>query len=332
MHQKAWLQHPIDEGGGGVQIRGVATITSEVIRRVRSYLSIVVPVCILQIFFHLRRLGESAVTWSLGAATLLDNPNQRIPPSLSLSILFRSFFHLRQLGGHAGGGAAALDNPDQRICDDVGAFCRSSTSIALALVKKVMNSVAFASEWGGGRRKRKGEDGRKGSRSVSPPPLPSHPRPSSHALPPLLPHSSGVLWSVSPMLVVMLFAYALVGTFATTGIFGKVQRQYMGSAWAVHVDNYGAVALYCATQMGPSYFILRCTLWSHPAGPIHTPPFPRTHAWPRPPPYQVLTNLYFRILALEGDLRFSLVRVREHAESIAFYRGDIQVWKGMGDV
>ena len=32
----------------------------------------------------------------------------------------------------------------------------------------------------------------------------------------------GVLWGVSPTLVVMLFAYAAFGTVATTGIFGKV--------------------------------------------------------------------------------------------------------------
>ena len=32
----------------------------------------------------------------------------------------------------------------------------------------------------------------------------------------------GVLWSVSPTLVVMLFGYAAIGTLATTSIFGKV--------------------------------------------------------------------------------------------------------------
>jgi len=43
----------------------------------------------------------------------------------------RAFFHLRQLGAGTGlsstGGGhqqPPLDNPDQRICDDVGAFCR----------------------------------------------------------------------------------------------------------------------------------------------------------------------------------------------------------------
>ena len=31
--------------------------------------------------------------------------------------------------------------------------------------------------------------------------------------------------------------------------------------------------------------------------------------------------LAYRVLQLEADLRFALVRVREHAESVAFYSG-----------
>ncbi|KAG1670562.1 hypothetical protein FOA52_012134 [Chlamydomonas sp. UWO 241] len=115
--------------------------------------------------------------------------------------------------GGVGSASATVDNPDQRICDDVGAFCRSSSSLTLALIKKVFNCAAFA----------------------------------------------GVLWSVSPTLVYFLFGYAIFGTFATTAVFGKV-----------------------------------------------------------------LTVLYFQLLAREGDMRFSLVRVREHAESIAFYAGGAQ--------
>jgi putative ATP-binding cassette transporter len=137
--------------------------------------------------------------------------------------------------------APLVDNPDQRICDDTAQFCRSSTSIILMVVKKLFNSVAFASEW-----------------SLEPG-CSSHPgHPLTFTLTASLPtHScAGVLWSLSPTLVYFLFLYATIGTIATTAVFGRV-----------------------------------------------------------------LTSYYFRLLAAEANTRFALVRIREHAESIAFYRG-----------
>lgn len=38
--------------------------------------------------------------------------------------------------------AATIDNPDQRICDDIAAFVRSSTSITLSLCKKVSSTCS----------------------------------------------------------------------------------------------------------------------------------------------------------------------------------------------
>lgn len=111
----------------------------------------------------------------------------------------------------AASGLGGIDNPDQRICDDVAAFIRSSLALTLTLCRKIFNCVAFA----------------------------------------------GVLWGVSGHLVLFMLVYAAVGTFVTTAMFGRV-----------------------------------------------------------------LSSLYYRTIAREADLRFSFVRVREHAESIAFYRGE----------
>lgn len=70
---------------------------------------------------------------------------------------------------------------------------------------------------------------------------------------------AGVLWSISPKLVVFLLSYALLGTFGTAAVFGAP-----------------------------------------------------------------LTRLKQKLLRLEADLRFGLVRLRENAEAIAFYGGDVR--------
>ncbi|KAK9810744.1 hypothetical protein WJX73_004440 [Symbiochloris irregularis] len=106
---------------------------------------------------------------------------------------------------------AELDNPDQRICEDVPAFVDASTVLCMGLLRKVFNIVGFA----------------------------------------------GVLWSISPKLVFILLTYCTVGTWLTATAFGKR-----------------------------------------------------------------LMQLDFRLLQKAGDLRFSLLRTRENAESIAFYHGE----------
>jgi putative ATP-binding cassette transporter len=107
----------------------------------------------------------------------------------------------------------AIDNPDQRICEDISAFTQKSLTFLLVVIGALFQLFAF----------------------------------------------SGVLWSISRQLVVFLALYAATGTLVTFGVFG------------------------------------RRMIW-----------------------------LNFRQLKREADLRFSLVRVREHAESIAFYRGEAQ--------
>jgi vitamin B12/bleomycin/antimicrobial peptide transport system ATP-binding/permease protein len=106
-----------------------------------------------------------------------------------------------------------IDNPDQRIAEDVRSFTQESLTFLLVLVQSVLSVIAFSS----------------------------------------------VLWGISKPLVLFLVLYALIGTLVTTVIFGKP-----------------------------------------------------------------LVRLNFEQLKKEANLRFSLVRIRENAEAIAFYRGEEQ--------
>jgi len=106
-----------------------------------------------------------------------------------------------------------IDNPDQRISEDINTFTGRSINFLLIFLGSFMQLVAF----------------------------------------------SAVLWSISQVLVAVLVAYAVVGTVVALWVFG-------------------------------------------------TP----------------LIQLNFWQLRREADFRFSLMRLRENAESIAFYRGEAQ--------
>lgn len=108
---------------------------------------------------------------------------------------------------------AGVDNPDQRISEDINTFTGRSLFFLLILIGSAMQLTAFSS----------------------------------------------VLWSISRTLVYFLVIYAIAGTLITLRVYGKP-----------------------------------------------------------------LTGLNFRQLRREADFRYSLVRVREKAESIALYRGEQQ--------
>ncbi|WP_396136617.1 ABC transporter ATP-binding protein/permease [Chamaesiphon sp. VAR_48_metabat_403] len=116
----------------------------------------------------------------------------------------RSFYYLNYA-------EANIDNPDQRIAEDVKSFTHESLTFLLAVVDSLLAAIAFTS----------------------------------------------VLWGISPQLILFLVVYALIGTLTTVGVFG-----------------------------------------------------------------QPLMRLNFERLKTEANFRFSLVRVRENAEAIAFYQGE----------
>lgn len=118
----------------------------------------------------------------------------------------RSFYEINTL-------QKEIDNPDQRIAEDIQGFTEVSISIFLDLFNTCLQVVAF----------------------------------------------SGVLWSISPTLMIFLIIYAGGGTLISIGFFGKR-----------------------------------------------------------------LVNINVEQQKKEGDFRFGLVRLRENAESVAFYRGEAQ--------
>ena len=118
----------------------------------------------------------------------------------------RAFYNINQF-------KPDIDNPDQRIAEDVRSFTQESLTLVLVAVESVLSVIAF----------------------------------------------SGVLWGISRELVLFLVIYAVAGTVLTIGVFG-----------------------------------------------------------------QPLVKLNFEQLKKEANFRFSLVRVRENAEAIAFYQGEGQ--------
>lgn len=104
-----------------------------------------------------------------------------------------------------------IDNPDQRIAEDVNAFTQKSLKLLVEMGGAVLQLLAF----------------------------------------------SGILWAISETLVWFLVLYAALGTLVTFGVFGKR-----------------------------------------------------------------LIELNFQQLRREADFRFGLIRARENAEAIAFYRGE----------
>jgi len=107
--------------------------------------------------------------------------------------------------------AKHIDNPDQRIAEDVNAFTQKSLKLLVEMVGAALQLIAF----------------------------------------------SGILWAISRTLVWFLVSYAALGTLVTFGVFGKR-----------------------------------------------------------------LIELNFQQLRREADFRFGLIRARENAEAIAFYRGE----------
>lgn len=59
------------------------------------------------------------------------------PPPCSTYFAHHAYFKLKL-------DPQAIDNPDQRICEDVRAFCSTSVGLTVSIARKAVNCVAFA--------------------------------------------------------------------------------------------------------------------------------------------------------------------------------------------
>eukprot|EP00879_Flechtneria_rotunda_P032208 GHRR01035375.1.p1 GENE.GHRR01035375.1~~GHRR01035375.1.p1 ORF type:complete len:307 (+),score=99.06 GHRR01035375.1:437-1357(+) len=151
---------------------------------------------------------------------------------------------------------AGVDNPDQRITADVSSFVATSVGLALLLGKKFLNCAAFAGEHCWQERiachtsdcttawpvpdvhrllperlslatcyhlsniaVSRCSHSTKYKMPATPNCLQAIAAIICIAMLPLV--AAGVLWSISPRLVVFLISYALMGTFGTAAIFGR---------------------------------------------------------------------------------------------------------------
>lgn len=162
--------------------------------------------------------GQSEQTWAYSLSCSYKQDYYFLQDTLALrwrkwltDQFMRRYFHERAF--YQLGQGKVIDNPDQRIAEDINTFTGQSLFFATVVVGSVIQIIAFG----------------------------------------------GVLWSISPNLIYFLIGYSAFSSWFTAAVFGKP-----------------------------------------------------------------LIGLNFLQLQREADFRFGLVRVREYAEPIAFYDGEVR--------
>ena len=150
--------------------------------------------------------------------------------------LIRGYYTDQQF--YAIGNLKTIDNPDQRISEDVPSFTRASVSLGNTVARKIMTLFAFAGApllLGHSLTFRQLQSADCRLQSVAAEPALPLARTLCWQIAAVLQHTcstqgpgAGVLWGISPKLVLFLLGYTLLGTWLTTSAFGKrlMQLEY----------------------------------------------------------------------------------------------------------